>query len=163
MRLHTAPDHGLVGTVATTIAQDGAVVTAIDVTESRLDRLVVDVTCSAADQSHSEELVHAVEQLEGVVVHKVSDRTFLLHIGGKISVESMVPLRTCDDLALVSRGAGMLPRVGSICARQQLNGFRASGAREAENPMRRSHRGRSTSKHRSVTRRPGPHPGRPRA
>jgi malate dehydrogenase (oxaloacetate-decarboxylating) len=100
MRLHAAPDHHVVGTVATTIAQGGGVVTAIDVTESRHDRLVVDVTCSAADQAHSEELVHAVEAIEGVVVHKVSDRTFLLHIGGKISVQSKVPLRTRDDLSM---------------------------------------------------------------
>ena len=100
MRLHTAPDHGVVGTVATTIAGGGGVVTAIDVTESRHDRLVVDVTCSAIDQTHSEELVSAVEAIDGVEVHKVSDRTFLLHIGGKISVESKVPLRTRDDLSM---------------------------------------------------------------
>jgi malate dehydrogenase (oxaloacetate-decarboxylating) len=100
MRLHTAPDHGVVGTVATTIAEGGGIVTAIDVTESRHDRLVVDVTCSASDEGHSKELVAMVEGLEGVVVHKVSDRTFLLHIGGKISVESKVPLRTRDDLSM---------------------------------------------------------------
>jgi len=100
MRLHTAPDHGVVGTVATAIAEGGGVVTAIDVAESRHDRLVVDVTCSAADQEHSEELVHAVEALHGVEVYKVSDRTFLLHIGGKIKVESKVPLRTRDDLSM---------------------------------------------------------------
>ena len=47
MRLHTAPDHGVVGAVATAISTNGGVVTAIDVTESRHDRLVVDVTCSA--------------------------------------------------------------------------------------------------------------------
>ena len=57
MRLHTAPDHGVVGTVATTIAEGGGIVTAIDVTESRHDRLVVDVTCSASDEGHSKELV----------------------------------------------------------------------------------------------------------
>ena len=51
-------------------------------------------------RAHSKELVAAVEALEGVVVHKVSDRTFLLHIGGKISVESKVPLRTRDDLSM---------------------------------------------------------------
>ncbi len=100
MRLHTAPDHGVVGTVATTIAGDGGIVTAIDVAESRHDRLVVDVTCSAADQTHSEELVRAVEAIDGVEVYKVSDRTFLLHIGGKIKVESKVPLRTRDDLSM---------------------------------------------------------------
>src|SRR5688572_23575298 len=100
MRLHTAPDHGVVGEVATAIAQGGGVVTAIDVTESRHDRLVVDVTCSAADGSHSEQLVAAVDAVEGVTVHKVSDRTFLLHIGGKIEVTSKVPLRTRDDLSM---------------------------------------------------------------
>ncbi|MCW2835002.1 MAG: hypothetical protein JWN68_2955 [Nocardioides sp.] len=100
MRLHTAPDHGVVGTVATTVASGGGIVTAIDVAESRHDRLVVDLTCSAVDQTHSEQLVAAVEAIEGVQVHKVSDRTFLLHIGGKIRVESKVPLKTRDDLSM---------------------------------------------------------------
>ncbi|MDR7253002.1 malate dehydrogenase (oxaloacetate-decarboxylating) [Nocardioides sp. BE266] len=100
MRLYTAPDHGVVGAVATAIASQGGVVTAIDVTESRHDRLVVDVTCSAADAEHSQGLVAAVDDVDGVTVHKVSDRTFLLHLGGKISVESKVPLRTRDDLSM---------------------------------------------------------------
>ena len=34
MRLHTAPDHGIVGAVATAIAQAGAIVTALDVVDS---------------------------------------------------------------------------------------------------------------------------------
>ena len=46
MRLHTAPDHGVVGKVATAIAREGGIVTAIDVADSSHDRLVVDVTCS---------------------------------------------------------------------------------------------------------------------
>ena len=100
MRLYTAPDHHVVGTVATSIAKGGGVVTAIDVTESRHDRLVVDVTCSASDADHSLELVAAVDAVEGVTVHKVSDRTFLLHLGGKIEVSSKVPLRTRDDLSM---------------------------------------------------------------
>jgi malate dehydrogenase (oxaloacetate-decarboxylating) len=100
MRLHTAPNHHVVGAVATSIAQGGGVVTAIDVTESRHDRLVVDVTCSAADAEHSQELVQAVDAVDGVTVHKVSDRTFLLHLGGKIEVTSKVPLRTRDDLSM---------------------------------------------------------------
>ncbi len=100
MRLHTAPDHGVVGAVATAIAAAGGIVTAIDVADSSHDRLVVDVTCSASDAEHSEVLVDAVTQVDGVEVHKVSDRTFLLHIGGKIEVTSKVPLRTRDDLSM---------------------------------------------------------------
>ena len=100
MRLHTDPDPRVIGTVATTIAEAGGIVTAMDMAESRHDRLVVDVTCSAMDSNHSAEMVQRVEAIEGVTVHKVSDRTFLLHIGGKIEVQSKVPLRTRDDLSM---------------------------------------------------------------
>jgi len=100
MRLHTAPDHGVVGRVATAISDGGGIVTAIDVAESSHDRLVLDVTCSASDSEHANELVAAVDAVDGVDVHKVSDRTFLLHIGGKIEVHSKVPLRNRDDLSM---------------------------------------------------------------
>ncbi len=100
MRLHSVPDHAVVGAVATAIAQEGGIVTAIDVAESSNVRLVLDVTCSAADAEHSEVLVAAADAVEGVEVYKVSDRTFLLHIGGKIEVSSKVPLRNRDDLSM---------------------------------------------------------------
>nr|WP_091126467.1 NAD-dependent malic enzyme [Nocardioides terrae] len=111
MRLHTAPDHGVVGAVATAISSAGGVVTAIDVTDSRHDRLVVDVTCSAADGDHAIELEKTVADVPGVTVHKVSDRTFLLHLGGKIEVGSKVPLKTRDDLSLAyTPGVGRVSR-----------------------------------------------------
>ncbi|MDF9717971.1 NAD-dependent malic enzyme [Nocardioides sp. ChNu-153] len=100
MRLHTTPDNSHIGTVATAIAAGGGIVTAIDVAESRHDRIVLDVTCSASNADHSSELVAAVDAIDGVTVHKVSDRTFLLHIGGKIEVSSKVPLKTRDDLSM---------------------------------------------------------------
>ncbi|MFC5731148.1 MULTISPECIES: NAD-dependent malic enzyme [Nocardioides] len=100
MRLYTEPDHGVVGAVATAIAAAGGVVTAIDVAESSHDRLVVDVTCSSADTEHAAELEKAVSGIDGVTVHKVSDRTFLTHLGGIIEVSSKVPLKTRDDLSL---------------------------------------------------------------
>ncbi len=100
MRLHTAPDHGVVGAVATAIAQAGGIVTAIDVAESSHERLVVDVTCSASDADHAHELETAVDKVAGVHVYKTSDRTFLLHLGGKIEVTSKVPLRNRDDLSM---------------------------------------------------------------
>ncbi len=100
MRLHTETDPAVVGRIASAIATGGGIVTALDVTESRHDRLVIDVTCSATDSEHSEEIVADVKKLDGITVHKVSDRTFLLHIGGKIEVTSKVPLRTRDDLSM---------------------------------------------------------------
>jgi malate dehydrogenase (oxaloacetate-decarboxylating) len=100
MRLHTVADHGVVGAVATAISTAGGVVTAIDVVDSTRDRLVLDVTCSASDAEHSHKLQEAADAVEGVEVYKVSDRTFLLHIGGKIEVNSKVPLRNRDDLSM---------------------------------------------------------------
>ncbi len=100
MRLHTAPDHGVVGAVATAISTAGGIVTAIDVAESTSRRLVLDVTCSAGDADHAVELEEAIDAVDGVEVHKVSDRTFLLHLGGKIEVASKVPLKNRDDLSM---------------------------------------------------------------
>src|SRR3954447_22602335 len=100
MRLHTAPDHGVVGAVATEIAHAGGIVTAIDVAESSHVQLVVDVTCSASDAQHAQLLEAAAGSVSGVEVYRVSDRTFLLHLGGKIEVTSKVPLRTRDDLSM---------------------------------------------------------------
>jgi malate dehydrogenase (oxaloacetate-decarboxylating) len=100
MRLNTTPDHGVIGSVATALAAAGGIVTAIDVAESSNDRLVVDVTCSAQDAAHAKELETALDAVAGVEVYKVSDRTFLLHIGGKIEVASKVPLRNRDDLSM---------------------------------------------------------------
>ena len=100
MRLHTAPDHGIVGAVATAIHSVGGIVTAIDVADSSHERLVVDVTCSASDSDHSQQLVDAVDAVDGVEVYRTSDRTFLLHIGGKIEVRSKVPLKNRDDLSM---------------------------------------------------------------
>ncbi|HVX42587.1 MAG TPA: NAD-dependent malic enzyme [Mycobacteriales bacterium] len=93
-------DPSVVGRVATAVGQAGGVVTAIDVADSRHDRIVVDITCSATDGEHADEIVAALRAVDGVTVHKVSDRTFLLHIGGKIEVASKVPLRNRDDLSM---------------------------------------------------------------
>ena len=65
MRLHTDVDPAVVGRVATAIAAAGGIVTALDVAESRHDRLVVDVTCSATDSEHADEIVAEVRNLDG--------------------------------------------------------------------------------------------------
>ena len=53
MRLHTEPDHSVIGSVTTAIAAEGGIVMAVDVAESATDRLVIDVTCSAIDVDHA--------------------------------------------------------------------------------------------------------------
>src|SRR5690348_6826637 len=66
------------------VEQAGGAVTALDVTPIPAERLRVDVTCAARDTQHAEDIVAALSGIDGVEVHKVSDRTFLLHLGGKI-------------------------------------------------------------------------------
>ena len=77
----------------------GASITALDVVESVLDRVVIDVTCDAIDAEHAEAITEAISSNHNLVVRKVSDRTFLLHLGGKIEIASKVPLKTRDDLS----------------------------------------------------------------
>ncbi|HEY2273339.1 MAG TPA: NAD-dependent malic enzyme [Jatrophihabitantaceae bacterium] len=100
VRVYAVPSAAVVGMLATAVGAAGGLVTAIDVSESRSDRITIDVSCSAVNGEHATEIVDALRAVEGVTVHRVSDRTFLLHLGGKISVESKVPLRTRDDLSM---------------------------------------------------------------
>ena len=88
-----------VAQITQTILAMGASITALDVVESVLDRVVIDVTCDAIDATHAEQITDAISKNPNLNVRKVSDRTFLLHLGGKIEVTSKVPLKTRDDLS----------------------------------------------------------------
>ena len=88
----------------------GASITALDVVESVLDRVVIDVTCDAIDSEHAEAITAALSENKNLNVRKVSDRTFLLHLGGKIEIASKVPLKTRDDLS-----RAYTPGVARIC------------------------------------------------
>jgi malate dehydrogenase (oxaloacetate-decarboxylating) len=92
------------------VERSGGLVTALDVTASGHDRLRIDVTCAASDTAHAEQIVTALGTLEGVVVHKVSDRTFLMHLGGTIEMASKHPIRNRDDLSMV-----YTPGVARVC------------------------------------------------
>ena len=100
VRIHAGTDPAVIGALAVKVAESGGITTALDIVDSHPDRLVIDLTCSASDADHANEVVEAIETLDGVRVHKVSDRVFLLHLGGKISVESKVNLRNRQDLAM---------------------------------------------------------------
>ncbi|WP_088313995.1 NAD-dependent malic enzyme [Kineosporia sp. R_H_3] len=92
------------------VGKAGGVLTALDVVESHYDRIVVDVTCNAADADHADAITEAVAALEGVTVGKVSDRTFLMHLGGKLEVTPKVQLRHRDDLS-----RAYTPGVARVC------------------------------------------------
>jgi malate dehydrogenase (oxaloacetate-decarboxylating) len=100
VRLEVASRGRAVSEITRAVEQVGGVVTALDVTAGGNERLRVDVTCAASGTEHAEAIVSALAGISGVMVHKVSDRTFLLHLGGKIEMRSKVPLRNRDDLSM---------------------------------------------------------------
>jgi malate dehydrogenase (oxaloacetate-decarboxylating) len=110
IRVEGSPDLQPVALITTTITGAGATITALDVVESLLEKVVIDVTCDTIDADHAQEINLALTAHKGLTVRKVSDRTFLLHLGGKLEVQSKVPLKTRDDLS-----RAYTPGVARIC------------------------------------------------
>ena len=99
IRVEGSPDLQPVAQITSALSIAGATITALDVVESLLDRVVIDVTCDTVNADHADEITESLNKIAGLVVRKVSDRTFLLHLGGKIEIASKVPLKTRDDLS----------------------------------------------------------------
>ncbi len=110
IRVEGSPLAQPVALVTAAITDAGATITALDVVESLIERVVVDVTCDTVDAEHAEQITKAISAHPELTVRKVSDRTFLLHLGGKLEVQSKVPLKTRDDLS-----RAYTPGVARIC------------------------------------------------
>ena len=98
VRLRNAP--GSFAGVAQAIGEADGLLDAIDLVRVERDTKVRDVTVLAEDAAHIDRIAAAVRSLDGVEVEHVSDRTFLLHLGGKLEVRSKAPLKTRDDLSM---------------------------------------------------------------
>ena len=110
IRVEGDPSRNPVAEVTTIVSREDATITALDVVESLHDKVVVDVTCDTMNSEHAERISAALESNPFLKVRKVSDRTFLLHLGGKLEVQSKVPLKTRDDLS-----RAYTPGVARIC------------------------------------------------
>ena len=100
MRLHTPQHGGAFARIARAIADAEAMLGAIDLVRVESQEVVRDVTVACVDSAHAEAVVRAVRDVEGVRVDSVSDRTFLMHKGGKIEVNPKVSIKTRDDLSM---------------------------------------------------------------
>jgi malate dehydrogenase (oxaloacetate-decarboxylating) len=99
IRVEGTPSSQPVGLITAALVKTGASITALDVVESNIEHVVIDVTCDAINADHAEEITAALTANPDLKVRKVSDRTFLLHLGGKIEVVSKVALKNRDDLS----------------------------------------------------------------
>ncbi len=110
MRIAAPPSATAAGDLTSAVGRAGGVITAFDVVESAAGQMVVDISCNAQSADHATQITDAVGSLPDVEVRKVSDRTFLVHLGGKIEVTSKVPLRNRDDLS-----RAYTPGVARVC------------------------------------------------
>ncbi len=101
---------GMLGRVAMAIGEAGGDIGAVDLVESTREQIHRDITIDARDSDHGQQIVARVRRVAGVRVVNVSDRTFLMHLGGKIEVRNKVPIRTRDDLSMV-----YTPGVARVC------------------------------------------------
>jgi len=101
---------GMFARVATAIGSAGGDLGAVDIVRVQRAIKIRDVTVNARDDHHVARIVAAVQAVPGVSVQQVSDRTFLTHLGGKIEIQSKVPLKTRDDLSMA-----YTPGVARIC------------------------------------------------
>jgi malate dehydrogenase (oxaloacetate-decarboxylating) len=110
MRVRLQQRPGTFARVAAAIGQTGAILGAIDIVRVEGGDVVRDITVACADVAHSEAVGDAVGRVAGVIVEHVSDRTFLMHLGGKLEVNGTVPVKTRDDLSMA-----YTPGVARVC------------------------------------------------
>ena len=100
MRMELRQLPGAFASVAHAVGAEGAILGAIDLVRVDQRGVVRDVTVACVDAAHGERVVAAVRALDGINVTSVSDRTFLMHKGGKIEVRPKVSIKTRDDLSM---------------------------------------------------------------
>ena len=101
VRLEVPSGGSAVSQLTTAVEKVGGIVTALDVGASGGDLLRIDLTCAASDTDHASRIVDALAEIGDVDVRKVSDRTFLMHLGGVIETATKHPLRNRDDLSMI--------------------------------------------------------------
>src|SRR5512142_770547 len=110
LRVHLDDPPGAFARLAAAIGDAGGSLGAIDLVRVERGKKIRDVVVLAADEHHIAQIVEAVRALDGIDVEHVSDRTLLLHLGGKLEVTPRIPLKTRDDLSMA-----YTPGVARVC------------------------------------------------
>jgi len=101
---------GMLGEVATAIGSAGGVIGDITIVKRTRLKTLRDITVDARDQEHERDIARVLNNVNGVKVIEVSDRTFFSHIGGKIEVTSKIPLNEAEELSIA-----YTPGVSRVC------------------------------------------------
>jgi malate dehydrogenase (oxaloacetate-decarboxylating) len=110
VRLEIDNKPGMLGKITSAIGKGGGDIGAIDVVSVQDKTITRDLSFKARDETHGQQIADAIKKIGGVRVVNVSDRTFLMHLGGKIETHAKVGVKTRDDLAMV-----YTPGVARVC------------------------------------------------
>ncbi|HWM75974.1 MAG TPA: ACT domain-containing protein, partial [Methylomirabilota bacterium] len=109
VRIRIVNTPGMLGKVTSAIGAEGGDIGAIDIVEVGRE-ITRDISFKASDEAHGQRITERIRGIEGVTVVHVSDRTFLMHLGGKIQVNGRVAVKTRDDLSMA-----YTPGVARVC------------------------------------------------
>jgi malate dehydrogenase (oxaloacetate-decarboxylating) len=125
VRLELANKPGMFAKVAAILGEEGANLGAVDIVSATADRMVPDVTVDVQSEAHGEKVLARIAALPNVKVLSASDRIFLLHLGGKIRVQSKFPITTRNLLSMVyTPGVG---RVSQAIAKDKTKAYAFTG------------------------------------
>lgn len=110
LRLKFKNQIGMLGRITSAIGEAGGDIGAVDIVSADRGVILRDITVNTRDEPHVKEIVEQVKRIPGVQLVHISDRTFLLHLGGKIEISNKIPIKTRDDLSRV-----YTPGVARVC------------------------------------------------
>src|SRR5258708_36891467 len=110
VRLEIRNKPGMLGRVTSVIGKAGGDIGAVDLVEMTGERGLRDITIKARDSRHAHDIAHRGKPTAGGPIANISDRTFLMHLGGKIEIHRKVPIRSRDDLSMA-----YTPGVARVC------------------------------------------------
>src|SRR5881296_796643 len=110
VRLEITNRPGMLGRVTSAIGKAGGDIGAIDLVQVGKTTITRDLTFKARDEGHGQQIVDRIRGVRAVKVVNVSDRTFLMHLGGKIEVKGKMSVKTRDDLSMA-----YTPGVARVC------------------------------------------------
>jgi malate dehydrogenase (oxaloacetate-decarboxylating) len=110
IRIEIVSKPGMLGKVTSTIGKVGGDIGAVDIVGFKKNITIRDIIVSVADVAMGQTVVEALKQVKGVNVLQVTDRTFMVHQGGKIEIKNKIPLNSREDLSMV-----YTPGVARIC------------------------------------------------
>ncbi|QDV25083.1 NAD-dependent malic enzyme [Aureliella helgolandensis] len=110
IRLRYPDAPGFLGKLTSRIGEADGLIGAIDVVDSRDGKITRDITVSASTVEHGQQIAESLRQMPDLEVVHVSDRVFLMHLGGKLEIAPRFPIKTRDDLSMA-----YTPGVARVC------------------------------------------------